>query len=196
MVELHVDCCDFIHNLASRTYLNYGGNLSHFRPKDASGNYLRPIIMVGQDESVVSQNITNSKHWVTNTGAAAIQTKSDGQSLMVSAFISCEFGIDVELSETDLKEINEKREGQKYINEEAAIAVLGSIEKKALSKSPLTKYFVLGVNNEGYWNYFHMAVQLEDVHDVISHKYPHCDIVYFLTTRADMLVREKMVLML
>ena len=114
--------------------------------------------MVGQDKSVVSQNATNSKHWVTNTGASAIQPKSDGQSLMLLLFIASEFGIDVFLTNNDLDKINEKRKGQMYVDKEAAIAVLGKTEKRPLTKLPLTRYFVLGVDNKGYWSYFHMAV--------------------------------------
>ena len=39
----------------------------------------------------------------------------------------------------------------------------------------LLQFFDLGINEEGYWNYFHMALQIEDIFDVLSTKFPHHD---------------------
>ena len=54
--------------------------------------------------------------------------------------------------------------------------LFGTTKKKPLTcKDCLIQYFEIGVNNDGYWGYDHMAIQNEDVFDVLSVCYPHCD---------------------
>jgi len=46
------------------------------------------------------------------------------------------------------------------------------------SKHALIQYFDLGMHNEGYWTYNHIALQMEDAFDVLSIVFPHCDFVF------------------
>ena len=48
-------------------------------------------------------------------------------------------------------------------------------QKKIDDPLTLVRFFDLGINDEGYWNYFHMALQIEDTFDVLSVKYPDFD---------------------
>ena len=41
------------------------------------------------------------------------------------------------------------------------------------TKNALIKYFDVGINEEGYWNYNQMALQVEDVVDCLTVKYKH-----------------------
>ena len=42
------------------------------------------------------------------------------------------------------------------------------------------RFFDVGVNEEGYWNYNQIALQVEDVFDVLAIKYPQYDIVLLM----------------
>ena len=39
----------------------------------------------------------------------------------------------------------------------------------------LIQYFDLGMQGEGYWNFNHMALFIEDAYDVLSVTYNYCD---------------------
>ena len=60
----------------------------------------------------------------------------------------------------------------------------------ALRRNKLTdrhtniQYFHLGANNEGYWNYDRMALQMEDVFDVLSVVYPHANFLTLMDASA------------
>ena len=66
--------------------------------------------------------------WVAPDGSQLIVPKDDGQGLMISAFKSREFGL--EISDEDLKRINESRRGKHYLDEKAAKAEMGTGEKR------------------------------------------------------------------
>jgi hypothetical protein len=87
---------------------------------------------------------------------------------MISAFQSHEFGFGLLITPKQLVEINESRRGKYYVDEAAAIAKRGSKVKKPLTCSPLAVKFEYGANNEGYWSYDHMELQLEDCVDCIK----------------------------
>ena len=94
---------------------------------------------------------------------------------MISAFVSRTFGIGIKLTSEELARVNERRRSEKwgqYVETKAAIEVYGSTKKKDIN-DPLTlvRFFDLGINEEGYWNYFHMAFQIEDAFDVLCVKY-------------------------
>ena len=40
----------------------------------------------------------------------------------------------------------------------------------------MIRYFDVGIQEDGYWNFNHMALQNEDCVDVLTHTYPHYDI--------------------
>ena len=54
--------------------------------------------------------------------------------------------------------------------------------KKKMITDRLTfiQIFNLGINEEGYWNYFHMALQFEDIFDVLCVKIPECDFLILM----------------
>ena len=52
---------------------------------------------------------------------------------------------------------------------------MAALKKKITDKLTLVQFFDLGINEEGYWNYFHMALQIEDAFNVLSIKYPEYD---------------------
>ena len=114
----------------------------------------RPIIIYGQDETVLKQNSFSKSCWHNPNGASQLLPKSDGYSKMISALFSRYDGLGVVLSEQQLEEINESRLGEEwceYISKTAAMEVYGSTKKKQVtSKHALIQYFELGVQNEGY----------------------------------------------
>ena len=44
----------------------------------------------------------------------------------------------------------------------------------------MVKFFDLGINEEVYWNYFHMALQIEDIFDVLTIKFPGYDFLILM----------------
>ena len=77
-----------------------------------------------------------------------------------------------------LAKINLSRTGQKYTDEFAAKDIHNIAEKKDLEESPFVRYFELGANNEGYWGYNHMVLQLEDCIDCLKVAYPNLYFVF------------------
>ena len=140
----------------------------------------RPIMIVGQDESVFAQYLLGGKTWIGPNGQRPLLPKSEGDGYMLSAFVSREFGFGRTLTEQELARVNEKRRanGATYIDTQAAMEIQGTIYKKQLSESPFVKYLFIGANNEGYWNSFHMSLQLEDVVDCLKVLYPEFDLVF------------------
>jgi hypothetical protein len=175
MVEFHVDDYDFLPAVAKEMNFDlYGGNLSVRMPPPRS----KPLMIFGQDESVFSQFLLKSKQWVGPLGQRALLPKTEGMSLMISAFQSRETGFGLQISPTQMEEINESRRGKNYVDLDAAIAVHGQVGKKDLKQSPFVVSFELGINNEGYWTYNHMSVQFEDCVDCVKVIYPHFDFVF------------------
>ena len=64
--------------------------------------------------------------------------------------------------------VNEFRRGKKYVDQQAARDKLGSADKKDLKDSPFVREFEYGANNDGYWQYEWMVLQLEDCVDVVK----------------------------
>ena len=103
---------------------------------------------------------------------------------MISAFVSRSFGIGIILLDEELMKVNEQRRSEKwghYMESKAAIEIYGSTKKKEVKdRLTLVRFFDLRINQEGYWNYFHMALQIEDVYDVLSIKFPAYDFLLML----------------
>ena len=116
--------------------------------------------------------------WVAPDGTTVLVPKDDGQGLMISAFQSREFGFGMEICEEDLRKINERRRGQKYVDETAAVSKKGTALKKDLKNSPFVVEFEYGANNEGYWSYEHMVLQLEDCVDCLQVLAPQFDYLF------------------
>ena len=141
----------------------------------------RPIMIVGQDESVFSQYLLGAKTWIGPKGQRPLLPKSEGDGYMLSAFVSQDFGFGGPLtSDDELAKINTKRRasGATYTDTHAAMEILGTINKAALTESPFVKYLYIRINNEGYWNSYHMSLQFEDVVDCLMVLYPNFDFVF------------------
>ncbi|KAI2502373.1 hypothetical protein MHU86_12105 [Fragilaria crotonensis] len=140
----------------------------------------RPMMIVGQDESVFAQYLLGAKTWVGPKGQRPLLPKSEGDGYMLSAFVSREFGFGRLLTEDELARINLERRtnGATYTDTHAEMEVLGSINKLPFTESPFVKYLFIGANNEGYWNSFFMSLQLEDVVDCLQVLYPEYELVF------------------
>jgi len=142
----------------------------------------RPLIILGQDESVFKQFSFSKKCWVGPGGVTQLLPKSEGYSRMISAFVSRDFGVGILLSKEELEEVNKRRMSQQwseYISVESAKNVYGNIKKKPITDElTLVRFFEVGVNLEGFWNYDQMALQVEDIYDVLVIKYPNFDFLF------------------
>ena len=152
----------------------YGGNLSVRKPLN-----VKPRVPFGQDEAIFRSSQLNDSCWAID-GQQTLRTKSMGIGRMVSAMCSREFGLGLYLSAEQLERVNHMRRQKKYGDEDAAIYLLGSSEKKDLLTSPFIRYLEYGKGKDGYWSYNHMVLQLEDCTDVFKVLYPQFDIVFEL----------------
>jgi len=57
---------------------------------------------------------------------------------------------------------------------------LKDAKKKPLTSDPFVRYFEYGTDLEGYWNYQHMVLQVEDCCDVITNLYPQYDFLFLV----------------
>ena len=173
MVEYHVDASyEFEEQLR---LLPFGGNLSVRKPFGS-----KTVIFLGQDEAIFKQFLFVTKMWVGPSGERPLLPKDEGTRTMISAFVCREHGLIREISAEILDEVNTQRAGQQYDDQEAAIEILGTANKRPLTpdKSPFLVFFDYGENREGYWAYNNMVVQFEDVVDVLKVMHPAYDFVF------------------
>ena len=128
----------------------------------------KPIIIIGQDESIFKQYCLSKKQWFLPDGSTNANPKDEGQGIMISAFVSRDLGFGFNISPHDLRRINNCRHGSDYLDKEAALEIFDRKEKHNLTESPFVRYFEYGKNQEGYWNYNHMIIQFEDVVDCLK----------------------------
>jgi len=172
MVEYHVDICHlFQDRMNERT--KFGGNLSVRLAKEE-----KPLLMYGHDESIFKQYLLTGKSWIGPNGEKAMSPKDEGQGVMISAFQSRHDGFGMDLTKEDLKKINQNRSGERYFDEEAAKKIYGKPEKAPLEASPFVVEFEFGINNDGYWCYDRMVLQLEDCVDALKTIYPQFDFLF------------------
>ena len=118
---------------------------------------IRAVIIIGQDETVFKQYSFSAKCWYNNLGATKLLPKTDGISVMLSAFVSRMFGMGLVLNDIQLEEINERRRSNEWkecVSAERAMEVYGKTTKKPLTcKHVVLQYFDLGIQNDGYWGY-------------------------------------------
>ena len=109
-------------------------------------------------------------------------SKDDGMGLMLSSFQSCDFGYNMPMTEQQMSELHETRKNTKYASTDAAKTLFGNDNKQKLTSSPFQRELQYGKNNEGYWDYNHMAIHLEDVVDALKHIYGGTyEFIFFLT---------------
>jgi hypothetical protein len=109
--------------------------------------------MLGHDEMMMKQYLLTKKAWHGPNGKIGLVPKEEGISMMILAFQSREFGFGMDLSEEDIRKVNEARLGNKYKDEKVAIEKQGSPFKKTLTldNHPFIREFNYGMNKEGYW---------------------------------------------
>jgi hypothetical protein len=175
-VELHVDSHFAFQDECNRDMV-FGGGLSVRRNECLQ----KPLIIFGQDECIFKQYNMSKKGWTAPDGRKALVPKDEGQGVMVSSFVSREFGYGMSLSGDDLDKVNRARtKGVRryYKDEKSAIAKLGTTKKAPLTESPFTRFFEYGQNNDGYWTYESMVLQLEDVVDCLTVLYPDYEYLF------------------
>ena len=87
---------------------------------------------------------------------------------MISAFVSRDYGFGFDISDEQLFSINSLRSGKEYIDKTAAINKNGNTMKEKLHCSPFVRKLNYGANNEGYWSYDDMILQVEDCIDTLN----------------------------
>ena len=80
----------------------YGGNLS-VRGKESE----KPIIMFGQDECIFKKNLFSYKHWALPDSTTPPMPKEEGHGIMLSSFVSREFGYGFEMTSSQLAHVNQ-----------------------------------------------------------------------------------------
>jgi hypothetical protein len=74
--------------------------------------------------------------------------------------------------------VNEVRHTTKYIDQEAAKEIRGKTYYNPLDNSPFVLQFKYGANNQGYYKYGHMVLQIEDCIDVVKVLWPDFDFLF------------------
>ena len=74
----------------------------------------RPLMIIGQDETVFKQYLFSRNCWVGPGGGIQLLPKSIGYSRMISGFASCSFGVSLHLIQNDLNEVNGQRIGSQW----------------------------------------------------------------------------------
>lgn len=139
----------------------------------------KPRITFGQDEAIFRSSQLNESCWTVD-GESTLRTKGLGIGIMVSAFVSREYGFGMDISEAQLVDVNESRKNKAYTDAEAAIYLFGSSDKKALTESPFVRYLNYGSGKDGYWTYRHMVIQIEDCLDAFCTLHPQYDVQFEL----------------
>ena len=117
-----------------------------------------PAHMMGQDESIYWQYLLSSKVWYIN-GACGLRKKGNGPGIMVSAFVSEQFGFGMPLSPSQLSKVNDWRASKMGPNPDECTKK----RYKPLTESPALRFLKYGKNRDGWWNYEMMAQQCEGI---------------------------------
>ena len=59
---------------------------------------VKPMIVFGQDECIFKQYIFTKKSWMGPKGQTAIIPKDEGQGLMMSSFVSRDYGSNLQIT--------------------------------------------------------------------------------------------------
>ena len=124
--------------------------------------------MIGHEERILKQYQFTNKSWLVEDKSRPILPKDEGSGIMISSFQSREFLFRYPLSAEQLRNVNDKRRGESYCDEEAAKIRRGQQENKDLASSPFYVEFEYGEAQKGYWNYEHFVFQCEDVVECIQ----------------------------
>jgi hypothetical protein len=138
----------------------------------------KALIMFGHDKCIFKQYTMSTKSWIGPYGETVPVPKDDGQGIMISAFQSREFGFGFDLTPYLLQEVNFTTQGKTHDDSKAAISKRGNAAKQPLTSTPFVIEFKYGANNDVYWAYEHMELQLEDCIDVLRRLYPQYDVLF------------------
>ena len=97
--EFHVDSHETFQERSN--HIPFGGNLS-VRKKEEE----KALIFIGQDESIFRQFTLTTKQWTLPNGACAPNPKEEGQGVMLSSFVSRDFGYGFDLTTAQLTQVN------------------------------------------------------------------------------------------
>ncbi|KAI2495979.1 hypothetical protein MHU86_18546 [Fragilaria crotonensis] len=172
--EFHVDYC--YSRRGNENFDAMRGKVASMSVRAPHGS--RPIEIYGQDESVFPQFLFPSKSWVGPNQERGLFPKSLGEGLMISAFVSRSTGFGMPMVDRDLAIVNASRQGMHYVDRVAALEVHKHTQKQPLTQSPFVRNLLIGATKGGYWNSFHMAIQLEDVVDCLKLLRPQVDFVF------------------
>ena len=131
-MEFHIDDNPEFTKLGES--LPMGGSLSVRKP-----THLKPLLIWGQDKCIYKQFLFRNKHYVGPNGEVPLMPKDEGQGLMISAFVSREYGFNWELSQSQLDQLNKTCENQIYVDEQAAISKKGTAKKEPIQSSPFKR---------------------------------------------------------
>ena len=109
-IEFHVDDNETLTAIGNT--MPFGGNLSVRKPL-----HKKPLIIFGQDECIFKQYIFRNKCWNGPNGEVPLMPKDEGQGLMISAFVSREYGFSWDLTQSQLQLVNQYRQDKQYIDE-------------------------------------------------------------------------------
>ena len=84
------------------------------------------VMMWGKDEVVCDEKQLNAMSWYGTEGKLVVRPKDKGGAMHISGNKSREAGWMPTPTAAQLREINRRRAGSKYVAEDAAIEVLGS----------------------------------------------------------------------
>jgi len=115
-----------------------------------------PLIIISQDECVFSQFLLTSKMWIGPHTEMPLLPKSEGDGQIISAMPSRDFGFGLQIHEDQLAQVNESQKEQSYLHTTAMTEVFGCINKTT------TCWVIVYPVHDGYWNSYHMTIQLED----------------------------------
>ena len=171
MVEYHVDDHVMFQNECNN--LQFGGNVSVRKDPDK-----KKAMIFGQDKCIFRQYIFTKGLWCCPDGTRQLTPKDEGQGVMLSSFCSRELGYGFNPPKEVLQAVNDKRSSQEYADKDAARTKFGSSKKQKLVESPFTRELEYGMNNEGYWRYEDMVLQMEDCRDILVHMFPDYEFIF------------------
>ena len=190
MIEVHVDSIDAFLLGAEKDH-KISIRFERTRKTDINGKPCTKadmeLVILGQDETVFHANLMAAKSWF-YMAQQKLRPKDKGEGLMISGITSRKFGYGLAISDDDLVRVNAYRSStahSEYVCEEAAEEVYGTVTKGPLVDSRFVVYFAFGsgAGRDGWWNGNEMAIQLEDVLDVMDVLYPDLFVIFELDHR-------------
>jgi hypothetical protein len=129
MREYHSDCRDALKEFIAPNTLYCDANLSVNFPEGE-----RPLIFVGQDESIIYQYLFSTKSWHGPEGEGILHPKGQRDGLMANAFTDNQIGFGLVLSNEQIAQVNALRNGKDYVSTEEAEFLTETSKKPVLNR--------------------------------------------------------------